>query len=1017
MSGSVGNHTMAAMARRVASPVFVGRHAELERVAEGLRVAGEGQPAAFLVGGEAGAGKTRFVAEVAQRARQAGFRVISGGCVAFAEGALPYAPIVEALRGLPGELSPAALDALLGAGRSDLVRLMPVLQEAEVDRGGADASAQGRLFEFLLAFLGRLAAERPLLCVVEDLHWADRSTLDLVTFAVRAIREVPIVLLATYRSDELHRRHLLLPVLAELERSGRIERIDLARLDRVELETQLAGILGEAPAQDLAERIWRRSGGNPFYAEELLAAGAGDPRGTLPDSLREVLLARVGVLSEPTQELLRIASAGGVRIAGPLLAGVSGTSEEDLVSHLREAVERQVIVTRAEEREGYAFRHALLQEALYGELLPTELTRLHAAYAGALSMSADWADPAVAAELAHHWSASHDLPRALEASIAAGIAAERTYAFAEAQAQYERALECWERVPDAASRAGRDRAALHELAAGAASHAGAIARATSHIRSALALVDPEVDPVRAGLLHDLLGRYAREAGEGEASFAAHREAVRLVPADPPSPARARVLAGLARRLMYAAQYAECADVAREANGVARRTGAQEVEANALATLGPALGHLGNVEEAVASLRDARDLALAINDHEGTSRAWNNLAAVLDNAARLVEAARERIAAADWADAHGLARSMGAFARCSASLDLWELGRWDEAQRAVEQVRQVRPEAEIELLRECASALLNSGRGRIDAAVRSLAHARQLWRPGTHAELEPLLPFAEVQLYVWRTDREVARRAVDASFELLHGGDLSNASVFCGYLSAALRIEADIATTARRHRDQAGVTEAQERGRAILAEAHSLAASIETERAALSLRPRATLALCEAEWSRCEGVSDAGVWAEAAAACVAASLHYLRPYALFRQAEATLAEGGDRSVAEPILHVAHAAATEMGAAPLQAEIEGLARQARLPLEARAATPGQAAPQRAPADVFGLTRREREVLALLAAGRTNRQIGEALFISEKTASVHVSNIMGKLGVAGRTEAAARAYKEGLVKQVPD
>ena len=1001
------------MARRVASPVFVGRRGECERVAAALRTAADGRPVALFVSGEAGVGKTRFVEECAAAAREAGFRILAGGCLALAQGALPYGPVIEALRPLPDELDPPALEALVGTGRSELGRLIPALAQPGSSAPEADPSAQGRLFELFLGFLTRLAAGRPVLCVLEDLHWADRSTLDLVTHAVRTLRQGRVVLLASYRSDELHRRHPLLPVLAELERSGRVERIELLRFTREELADQLAGILGAVPEPELVARIWARSGGNAFYAEELLAAGAA--QGRLPETLREVLLARVADLSSSTQELLRIAALGGARVTGPLLAAVSGSSAPEVRAALREAVDRGLLLPREDGgADAYLFRHALLQEALEDDLLPGERAELHAAYARALEASPDRADPGVQAQLAHHWYAAHDLPRALTASVLAGLAAERTYGFVEAQAQYERALELWDSVLDAAGQSTLDRVELLERASRAAAAAGASGRALAHIRTALDLVDAGSEPLRAGVLLDALGHLLHQAGDSDGSLAAHREAVRLVPAAPPSAARARVLEGLGRRLMLAGQNEEAAALAHEALHVARASGARTVEAHALATLGACEGNLGTIDAGAATLRSGRDLALAIGEIAAAIRAWINLEVVLRVAGRLDEAVIEGTTGAEWADAHGLSRSTGASLRAANAGALWELGRWDEAERRLELVRRVLPGAEVEprseaeLVCQLVSAVLDIGRGRWDEGERRLARTRQLSRPTTRPMFEVVARYAEVQLQLARGEIAAARQSSDDLLARLVGLDPANLTFFSGTIAEPLRVEAEVAARARATRDPAAVDEARQRGGAVLARARSLIGSVLPGRPAFSPRLRAALALCEAEWSRLEGASDAGLWADAVAACAAASQGLVRPYALYRQAEAILGTSGDRSTAAAVLREAHVAAESMGAAPLRAEIEALARRARVSLGAAAGDGSHPQPALAR---FGLTRREREVLALLVAGRTNRQIGEELFISETTASVHVSNILGKLGVAGRTEAATLALRLDL------
>ena len=474
-----------AMAARVSSPLFVGRRGELEQVRTALGAATEGQPTIVLVAGEAGVGKTRFVAE-ATGALGPAYRVLAGGCVDVAGGTVPFAPIIEALRGLARSLPEAELNRLFGPGRADLAPLLPQLRRDPTDGDGtglAYGSAQGRLFEAVLGLLDRLTATGPVVLVVEDMHWADRSTLDLLAFLVRNLRQGPMLLLGTFRSDELHRRHPLVPFLAELKRARPIVHIDLARFDRREVMDQVEAIAGRSPDPELVDRIYSRSEGNPFFAEELLAA-EGTINGQVPDTLREVLGARIAALGDSSQELLRIAAAAGTRVRTDLLAAVAGMEDETLLRSLRESVEHQILVPDDDGGASrYRFRHTLVQEAVYADLLPAERTRLHASFAGVLEElpEAD-RDASAAAEIAYHWYAAHDLPRALEASVRAGIAAESAWAFAEAQVQFERALELWDRVPGAGQRVGLDRVDLLERAAATAAKGSGVACRIPHPR-------------------------------------------------------------------------------------------------------------------------------------------------------------------------------------------------------------------------------------------------------------------------------------------------------------------------------------------------------------------------------------------------------------------------------------------------------------------------------------------------------------------------------------------------------
>jgi predicted ATPase len=381
------------MSYQVTAGRFVGRTQELAQLRELLARAPAGQPLVALLGGEAGIGKTRLVEQLAATASGQSVRVLRGGCVPLGEEGVPFAAVIEALRGLAGDLDPTELAAVAGPARAELARLLPDLAwGGEAATGAAVAAAsQGRLFELLLGLVERLAATAPLLWVMEDLHWADRSTRDLLAYLAVSLRSGRVLLVGSFRSDELDRRHPLRGLLGELGRNRRVVRLELPRFTRAEVAEQLAGLLGADPSARLLDDIYARSGGNPFFAEELLLAGGG-PR-VLPPSLREVLLARVVRLGDPTQRVLGVAAAAGPGATQPLLAAVTGMDDQQLLEGLREAVDQQLLLPDPASGGGYLFRHALLAEAVYGELLAGERVRLHTALAAALEAGIEGEGP------------------------------------------------------------------------------------------------------------------------------------------------------------------------------------------------------------------------------------------------------------------------------------------------------------------------------------------------------------------------------------------------------------------------------------------------------------------------------------------------------------------------------------------------------------------------------------------------------------------------------------------------
>jgi predicted ATPase len=496
------------MGDRVQSPTLVGRVEEVQTLEAARRRAADGEPAVVLVGGEAGVGKTRLIADLTARCAADGMRVLYGGCVPVGGDGLPYAPIVEALRPLLDALGIDTVRGLVGPSWRELARLLPSLGEPEP--GPAGQAAQARLFELLLGLLARLSRQTPLAIVVEDLHWSDQSTRDLLAFLVRNLRRNRVLVVVTYRSDEPGQQRLG-AYLAELDRGGRVVRIELARLDQVQTAAQLVSILGTAPAADLVAAVFGRSEGNPLFTEELLAAvRAGS--GELPPTLRDLLRGRVQALPERAQQVLAVAAVAGRRVPHRLLASVAGLDSQDLLQALRAAVAHQLLVARPGE-DSYQFRHALLREVVDADLLPGERAHLHAAYANALTKRPGLAgvSPAVlAAELAIHWEAAGEVDQALPARVEAGLAAERARAFAEADRHYQRALELWEQVADPGRPAGLDWVDLLTRAAEATSLTGTTERAIGLLERALNGVDRAAEPVRAATL---LGLGASPAAE------------------------------------------------------------------------------------------------------------------------------------------------------------------------------------------------------------------------------------------------------------------------------------------------------------------------------------------------------------------------------------------------------------------------------------------------------------------------------------------------------------------------
>jgi DNA-binding CsgD family transcriptional regulator len=942
------------MTQRVSSSVFAGRASELGELSAAMARAADGAPGVVLLGGEAGIGKSRLLSELEARAQRDGVRVLRGQCVSLEEAAIPLLPVADVLRDLSGD------DQLL-AGRIShaLVR----------DR------------------LERAAASSPVLVALEDVQWADRSTLDLVGFLARRLRDERILLVATYRSDEVGLQRFL----ADVGSAAIVSRIELTGLTRPEMREQVAGILGADPARDLVDEVFARSEGNPFFAEELMAAGG---RGTLSPTLRDTLLARIGTLDAGAQAVVRVAAAGGREVHHRLLEAAAGLPEPALSEGLRAAVSHHVLQARD---DGFAFRHALLQEVAYAELLPGERARLHAAFAAALEARPDLAGgnaATVAAEIAHHWLLAGDRPRALAASVRAGSEAERIGALAEAARHHRRALELWDLVPESDRPADTDRATLLARAANAPAWTGHPAEAVRLVDAAIALVDPAAEPVRAALLHERRGNLLWQLNRSEDGTRDLERAVALIPEEPPSAERARALGGLGRVLMLGGEPARSRVQCEAAVAVARAVGARAEEADALATLGDDLSRLGNRAAGLRCLRQARALAAETGESEPLSRIAVPLSDQLRRDGQLEEAVEVALAGAREACRAGLDTREG-FCEMNAAEAAYELGDWGLVDRLTREVLAREPTGVTLAFAHHVAGSLARARGELEAAEAHLAAQRAAIGPAGPPDFYDIDAEAELALAQGRPDvaSDAARQGVRATAE----------DALRGTVMAALgvRAEADRAELARARRDLAAEKGARGRAR----EFRDLAA----ERATAAEHPALAL-LVAAEHARAEGDADPAAWEAAARLWEGRPARYVAAYARWRQAEAALA-GRDRAQAARALRAAHATAASLGAALLRAEVEALALRGRIGLPA-APKPAAQEPTAAAAADLGLTAREREVLGQLALGRTNRQIADELFISIKTAVVHVSHILRKLGAANRSEAAAIAHRLGLV-----
>ena len=965
------------MGLRASSPGLVGRHGEMARLDRALDVAAAGGSAVALIAGEAGVGKSRLVHELATCAEVRGFRVCAGRCVDFGEAIWPLAPLREMLGALVEDLDSEALDLVLGGARRAVAELVP---ELGGDRAGDAPVSSDRLCELVVGLFKRLAQRAPLVLVMEDLHWADATTRTLFSALARVGRLRPMLLVGTFRSDELHRRHPLRPVLAEIERAGQSERIDVRPLDQAATAELISAIGGMASDGVDVDDVHRRSGGNPFFVEELMAARAWGVEG-LPDTLRDVILARAAMLDDTAVEVLGVAAAAGSTLP-EVLADVCGLGADAMRTTLDGLFASTLLVPDGDD---VRFRHELAREVFYDELVPGERARLHAL----LARSVEHRRPERLGEVARHWSAAHDTPRALAASVSAGRQALREGAAAEAEAHLGRALELWEAVENAGALAGLDHPALLVETAIAAEHARHFERGIELDLQAVAEL-AGVDPMREAEVWLQLRDLYRFLNRWDDCAVTVARVLALVPESPPSSARAEALANASLGEAVANHPAEAVAYARQAIATAEAVGDANMVVKAYDVLAAALGVAGDLEGALEiAVANLSRCGPGLSP-ERTIAVYNALIGAMVDLAHYSEIPSVAERAVELARRTGLGGPRAEWIAENWVRSLVLLGRWVEAEQLVGELADLldHPSAEAELATSWGIALIRQDR--LDEARPLIEQAR--------AALTRANWFDCVWFAVAVVTFDAAEGRLDAAEALVDEVvDRDEPSVdACSYLVAAA-IAALTDRTSARHVAPATRwiewMEAVEHGRHPTVEQQ-----LHREHAM-------------AEFQRVRGQPDPQAWAQLAARWERLGFRYDEAYARLRHAEALLAgttgrSAAARQAATDALRPACATARELGATPLLTAIDDLARRARLPIGTSG--PCDRSRDEDHAITPGLTPRENEVLALLARGRSNGEIAKELFITTKTASVHVSNILRKLDVTNRVEAANLARR---------
>ncbi len=976
---------------RVATPTsraLVGRDAELAEIAAvlGLRSQAPGETSHVLLSGDAGVGKTRLLTELRDLAVGEGWQVFTGHCLDFGDSALPYLPFSEVLGQMVADV-PDVVRRVVEV-YPGLTRLQPGRREMSrgefVESGAID---QGGLFEAGHALLEAVAEQAPVLLMVEDAHWADRSSRDLLSFLFARPFTGRVSVVASYRSDDLHRRHPLRRQVAEWSRIRGLHRLLLAPLSAPDVRTLIGHIQTDALDEAHIVGIVDRAEGNAFFVEELVGAASG-PGDWLPDDLAGVLLVRLERLGDAARQVVRTASAAGRRVSHEMLAAASGLASTALDEGVREAVEMNVLVVGDEH---YTFRHALLGEAVYDDLLPGERVRLHAAYADALRAGQP---TGTAAELARHARLALDLDTALSASIRAGHEATAVGGPDEAAQHYQQALELLadsRRTPDP----DIDLSRLVVSTADALVASGHPDRASVLVREQLDRLPSDAPPAwRARMLAArAIALIVSESNEDPAEVSGR--ALALAP-EGESALRAKVLSIHARALAQRGRLEEAQSVGLDALQLAERLDLAVLASEAATTLsvlqrtGPQEGLRAALVDAIARAETSRALEAELRGRYLLGRSYED-AAEFDEAERWFRSGIQR------GTDEGLPWAPFVFeSRWQLTWVLTVRGDWAGA-LATSDTRGQQPPPLFGAALDALRLVIDLERGAdVSAELAALRpfwpreggiaiHAaavaiRQAGRAGDPAGV--LAAYADAVAVLGRIWHEWfsarVRLAAIALGELASTVPRLSAAERASYLVDAERLHAD----GRRVLEGVGdpATSWGPEGRAWL---KRLDAELLRMRWLTGIDPPPLDTLLDS-WVEALGlVEEFGHVHEIAR--VQALLAGIR--------RAT----GDVAGARELSDAARVTAGRLGAQALLDE-----------LQADGAAPGRSA---GPSGV--LTVREREILGLVAEGRSNAEIGRQLFISAKTVSVHVSNILAKLGAAGRTEAAAIARRQGLVE----
>ncbi|MGY0387575.1 helix-turn-helix transcriptional regulator [Nocardioides sp. WG-D5] len=965
---------------------FVGRDPELQTLTGLLGVASttDARRQHVLLAGDAGVGKTRLLTALRDRAVTDGWQVHAGHCVDFGESAVAYMPFSEILDRIVADL-PDVVERV-AADYPALARLRPVRRVMGANQGAAASGTdRGQLFDAVHTLFEAAAEKAPLLVVVEDTHWADQSTRDLLTYLFTRPYNGPVAMVASYRADDIHRRHPLRRQVGEWGRLPDVERIVLEPLSDDSVRLLVHEL---APGKVDAERVVRRAEGNAFFVEELVQAGCDED---LPVDLADLLLVRLDRLDGAARSVVRTASIAGRRVTHELLAAVTEMKTDELDDALRTAVEQKVLEPTGSR---YTFRHALLAEAVYDDLLPGERVRLHARFAEVLKETPGLG---AAAELALHAKHAGDLATALRARIAAAEEARNVSGVGEAAHHYEKALGL-AADPKVAKAAAVDLDRVYERAADTLILAGLPSRADAILAERLDAIPVEPSVGRA-LLLATRAEAALAMENGDPLTHSH-DAMVALPEDAEPKARCAVLAVRTRTLVTFRRSEEAEAVGLEGIEIAERHSLSKLAsdmATSLSMLKVRTGRGGGdkVEGFRQVLRETIDQARRVGSTYAVSRGLFTLGRSYDEAGDYAEALKWFRAVMADAGGESLQWSpYAAAARADTVRIQMVLGEWDEALALTGGNHPDAPPIPVALL-DMLRMMMEQARG---ASVGEAAAAlRPFW---TEEGLIALYGATVEMVAAGRAGDHAAVLSVYAdTVETLSqfwtewfGGRVRLAVVAASAIAQMLpslpaaQWPALVEAVDGLHSDGEQVVAQYQPGE-WGPEGRAWTARLEAEvlrvhwLAGIDAPPQESLL---AAWARAEQQVEAYGDVPGLAAV-------RTTYAAIQRAT------GDVAASRVTADKARETARRLGLQPLLDELRSL---------------GATAVKQQPATSTALTPRESEILTLVAAGRSNGEIGKQLFISTKTVSVHVSNILGKLGAGSRTEAAAIARRQQLI-----